>query len=734
MQCCRLANRVIIAMVMLTNRNLCVIKGGNLEETWRRLGEGAQNAPRKGRKRGFEGTVGESSFLQFIDYRPWISALIILVIGLMLYASSLNLLLFSDDAPHMQWLSNQQSGSYWLSSEGFPVYRPATFAAWDVLVRLLGGPDALAFHGLSVLLHLVNGLLVAEAAAFLTRQRRIGLVAGLLFVAFPFSYGAVTLAAAQFHLWQLFGILAGSRLMLGWLDARRGWWRLALAWLLIAWAIFQHENGVLAPALVGGILISHEIRTGLRAAWKRLALALGPAAGIAIVYVIMRALAIKADASELQLAALEVKVGQTFQVMGFPLAALFRLVFNPENGLGLAWLSGVIFLAVISLWAYRQWNTPKPGGQPSLVVCLSVLGIGWFFLAMLLAWLFVPVDYLLGSVRLHYLASAGLAWTYAAILTHPLPQAGSGWRRWLVGGPGLGICLIIAVPFIWARQAEFRKMDTVYHNIGEIARQMTIDRTMPLTQSLMVLNGPSVTSPPRLTFLLGSEGSVYLPDYVSLEALLWVNGFISEQHPLEVEMRHTPDVSPAIAVDAPELDRSVLADFDAVVAVQELDGSLHTALVGKQLSADSPSSAPLADFENGIRLEDGSLEKAADAGIYLPGSMSGSDPTVITLRLEWMVSSPPQQPVEIFVHLLCDGEQIAQADGPALGRVYPFALWQPDERWRDIRYFVLPADRQASCLHVLIGLYDPATGNRIAVTDSAGHSVDGVSLSIREEE
>lgn len=667
------------------------------------------------------------------DYRPWISASIILAAGLALYAPSLGLMLFSDDAPHMQWLSNQQGGSYWLSSAGFPVYRPAAFAAWNLLVRLLDSPNAPAFHALSLLLHLGSGLLVAEIAARLTRQRRVGLVAGLLFVAFPFSYGAVILSAAQFHLWQVFGLLAGARLTLGWLGARKGWWQLAPAWMLVAWAIFQHENGVLAPALVGGIAITGSWST-LRQDWKRLGVALGPVAGFAVLYLLMRSLAIEADAGGLQLAAMEVKIGQTLQAIGFPLAALFRLVFNPQNGLGLAWLSGIVFLATMLLWAVRQRRLTH---HPSNVNCqlstiksyrLSILGLSWCLLAMLPAWLFVPVDYLLGSVRLHYLASVGLAWAYASMLACPLPRAAAGRLRWVIGGLGLGVYLGIAAPFIWARQAEFHTMDAVYRDIGEAARRMAIDRTQPPTPSLMVLNGPSVTNPPRLTFLLGSEGSVYLPDYVSLEALLWVNGFISRQRPLEVEMRHAPDVSPAIAVDAPELDRGDLRAFDAVAAVQELDGSLRAIVVGEQLPADIPSSAPLADFGNGVILEAGGLERWPDAGAPVPASMIGQNSAIVALTLDWAITAPPEQPVEVFVHLLCDGELLSQADGPPLGRAYPFALWQPGERRRDIRYVALPTGMVDACLHALVGLYDPSTGNRIPFTDSAGRSIDGVSV------
>ncbi|MBN1313523.1 MAG: hypothetical protein JXB30_19105 [Anaerolineae bacterium] len=660
---------------------------------------------------------------------PWLAAATILAVGLMLYGPSLGLMLFLDDVPHMQWLSNQPGGVYWLDSTGFPVYRPATFAAWNMLNRLLGGPNAPAFHALSVVLHLAGGLLAADIAALLTGQRRTGWLAGLFFVAFPFSYGAVNLAAAQFHLWQTFGLLAGARLMLGWLSSeKRRWWQLAPAWLLIFWAIFQHENGVLAPVLVGSIVIVKEAHMGLwstlKKDWRRLTAALGPVVGLTIVYLALRSLAIKADTGGLQLAALEVKAGQMLQLISFPLAALFRQVFNPQDGLGLVWLSGAAILGLMLGWAVWQWKAHKADGQMAMLSLLIILGLGWTIVAILPAWVFASVDYLLGSVRLYYLASVGIAWMWAAVLSGPFPKVAGSRQRWVISGLGLGVYLGIAVPFVWERQAEYRELDSVYRDIGAISGQVIANNTQSHTSYLMVLNAPSVILPPSMTFLLGSEGSVYLPAYVSLESLLWVNGFTSTQHPLEVELRRVSDVAPLAAIDAPELDRSSLRTYDAVAAVQEFDGTLRAVLVGKKLPPDTLSGMPLADFGNGIILEGGELAKVPD---------SPSTVAVVTLSLNWYADSTPQTPVEVFVHLSCDGELIAQADGPPLGRVYPFDLWQPGERWRDVRYFLLPEGQDLQCLHTLVGLYNPATGERLIAVDGSGYHVDGVMMAIEQQ-
>ncbi|MBN1430711.1 MAG: hypothetical protein JXB07_20245 [Anaerolineae bacterium] len=659
---------------------------------------------------------------QSIDARLWLwlSVITILAAGLALYAPSLGLLLFLDDVPHMQWLSGLTGGSYWLDSTGFPVYRPATFAAWDILNRLLGGPNALIFHALSVFLHLANGLLVAGIATRLTGQHQAGWLAGLFFVAFPFSYGAVNLVAAQFHLWQTFGLLAGAWLMLGWLDdTSKHWLHLVPAWLLIFWAIFQHENGVTAPVLVGSVVFAFRFRSGrrpdIKKDWKRLAVTLGPVVGLVIVYAILRSLAIKVDAGGPQPAAPAAKIGQMLQLIGFPLAVLFRRIFDPQDGLVLSWLSGSMILGGVAIWAVRQWRASKTVG-PALVSTL--LGMVWATIAIFPAWVFASVDYLMGSARLYYLASAGIAWMWASWLSGVFPVSR---HRWVIGGLGLALVVYlgIAAPFIWARQAEYRELDNVYRDIGRISGRVVTGHRQPHTPWLLVLNAPSVILPPEQTFLMGSEGSVYLPAYISLESLLWVNGFLSEQHPLDVELRHAPDVAPPAAIDAPGLDVSDLGTYDAVAAAQTFDEKLRAVLVGEKLFPDTlPGTTPLADFGNGVILEDGDLALAPDMAI--PGIV------VVTLSLDWHVASTPQAPVEVFAHLFCDGDLLAQADGPPLGRVYPLHLWQPGERWRDARYLTLPEIEDVRCLHALVGLYDPSTGVRFTTLDGT----DSISIDV----
>jgi hypothetical protein len=43
-----------------------------------------------------------------------------------------------------------------------------------------------------------------------------------------------------------------------------------------------------------------------------------------------------------------------------------------------------------------------------------------------------------------------------------------------------------------------------------------------------------------------------------------------------------------------------------------------------------------------------------------------------------------------------------------------------------VRYFLLPDGQERQCLHTLVGLYDPATGERLTTIDGSGRTADGV--------
>ncbi len=87
------------------------------------------------------------------------------------------------------------------------------------------------------------------------------------------------------------------------------------------------------------------------------------------------------------------------------------------------------------------------------------------------------------------------------------------------------------------------------------------------------------------------------------------------------------------------------------------------------------------------------------------------------LTLTWQAEATPPESYTTFVHILnAKGDQIGQADGPALNGDYPTDWWSPGETIVDTRPLPLPpeADR------VSIGLYRLADGARLPIVDRAG--------------
>ena len=60
------------------------------------------------------------------------------------------------------------------------------------------------------------------------------------------------------------------------------------------------------------------------------------------------------------------------------------------------------------------------------------------------------------------------------------------------------------------------------------------------------------------------------------------------------------------------------------------------------------------------------------------------------------------------------------ADGPPLGRMFPFRQWVNGETVRDVRTIRLSDSSSLDCVVVEVGLFEPSTGDRVVVHDSDG--------------
>jgi len=92
----------------------------------------------------------------------------------------------------------------------------------------------------------------------------------------------------------------------------------------------------------------------------------------------------------------------------------------------------------------------------------------------------------------------------------------------------------------------------------------------------------------------------------------------------------------------------------------------------------------------------------------------------LRVTLRWLAGGGLGADYTVFVHLVGasgDAAAVAQGDGPPLGGRWPTSLWLPGVTLDDRHAVPLPDGLAAGTYHLLVGLYDPATGDRLLLPD-----------------
>jgi len=93
----------------------------------------------------------------------------------------------------------------------------------------------------------------------------------------------------------------------------------------------------------------------------------------------------------------------------------------------------------------------------------------------------------------------------------------------------------------------------------------------------------------------------------------------------------------------------------------------------------------------------------------------------IRLTLWWRTDARLDMDYSIFAQVVNEAEMIVgQADGPACEGACPMTGWTPGSTIEDTRVIPLPAGMPDGELHVVVGIYDLATGERLPVRDRRG--------------
>lgn len=91
------------------------------------------------------------------------------------------------------------------------------------------------------------------------------------------------------------------------------------------------------------------------------------------------------------------------------------------------------------------------------------------------------------------------------------------------------------------------------------------------------------------------------------------------------------------------------------------------------------------------------------------------------VALYWHATGPIPANYKVFVHLLtADGQLLAQDDSEPVAWTYPTGRWRVGEYILDEHSLALPADGPRGEVWLSVGMYDPATGDRLPVYDEGG--------------
>jgi hypothetical protein len=103
---------------------------------------------------------------------------------------------------------------------------------------------------------------------------------------------------------------------------------------------------------------------------------------------------------------------------------------------------------------------------------------------------------------------------------------------------------------------------------------------------------------------------------------------------------------------------------------------------------------------------------------------------MVRVTLFWEAEGPVADRLVAFVHVVDgDGRLVAQQDGEPVGGSRPTTTWTPDETVPDRRGILLPHDLGNGEYKLVVGLYDPDTGERLPLIDAKGNPVgDSVPL------
>ncbi len=635
-------------------------------------------------------------------------------VTLLLYSAALSLPFFFDDFVHFPFVEANSQARIWLTTDELAYYRPLNFSIWRLTYDLYGRHNPLIDHGLNLLLHALNGLLVGWLATWLWSWRgdrfpvvrsaapgvdwwRVYLSA-VLFLAYPFSYQAVPWVGSLSHLLVTLLILLSLVCYVQMRRTDQALWGMP-SLLLALMALFAHENGVLVMPLI--VLLELTTPQAVRRWRKAMKGALIWSLPLAIYLPIWLRLP-RVEQGGLFSNSLE-GVGQNsayfLQGLFYPFTAFGGWL---HSRWGIQDITAVLLLSTLGLAVALLVQIRNHATLRSLLPWL------WYLVAALPAILFLVFEYVINGPRLLMLASVGAAWLWADVTLLFVRGARAGSREYTLRAA----VAVTLLALLLLHNGRFIHERMTYHQVLGSGFKQVIAATLAANEvgeETVVINFPSWLAPKRPSFALGHEGVLFWPDYVPHEMLMATHtgqfgdlSFIRD----DATRPELPRNFYGLTGPQPQWDQLTAVPAQ-VLRTEYLEDGLALLPVGSVGPEMQESPRPLATFRS----------EGQDIAMNLLDAHVSPVPGGVWVDLLWQSVAPPVQ-ATVFVHLVdAAGQIVAQADGEPLGGIYQFARWKPGEEVHDRRWVPLVVAEDVS---VRVGLYDRASGERLTAVGPDG--------------
>lgn len=620
---------------------------------------------------------------QSIKFSRSLVALVVLTaasITAALYARSLALPFYSDDLVQLPWLRDLSFSALWTRVSPYGYYRPLAFSIWLVL-RDLGLPWTPAgLRLLNLIGHIATASLTGWLAWKIDPERRSlsALLAAAFFAAYPFAYQAVPWVSAIFYplvvLLMLLAVIAYLRAR----DTLSPRW-LTVSLIAAALAPFAHENGVLVAPLV---LLAEALR------WQRtraLHPALRPSAWplahltIAVLFLGVWFALREGGISTLDFSPLMLAQNAAILSIGWSFPVSWILQFGTIQAPPL--LIGAVFIATVGLLLWLLRRSPA----------VLLFGLLWFALGIGPVLITMRPDWLVDAPRFLYPAGVGaaLAWGIGLGGTRPISK---------MAAPAALLALLPSAVFVY--------QGVEWHIRGGAAIWDAVRSAQDHPdQALFMVNLPDRLAPERGMYPYFDGGAILLPPQVPVGDIAGAyTGSARSGDRAATVGEILPSLDFQHSTYGPLQSREAFSEqiaADTVVMIADYsDHPIRLREVGT-IRIQPPQCSALANFEDSFLLWNAS-------GVF--------EDRLLTLTLIWEMAAPPARAPAIFVHIVDGaGNLIAQADGDPLGGLYLLSPWQGHTYLADIRYIRLPDQTPFT---VYVGLWEPATGDKLAIQGS----------------